>query len=156
LLGLVFGILWPSVERSVAGGKLARFSLGGMPPAAGLVFLDIDNGLSLSKASEKAGVLFAEGVVLSLKQVGLGACDLGGQGSESAFGAELTPFGALGGVDAFTAKEGATFGRAGRIGVVLFDQAKALSGGANRPPGGGLDLGAACGLRGTAVSRLTD
>jgi hypothetical protein len=130
-------------------------ALGGYrvdPKQRGNFFLDINNGLSLSKASEKAGVLFAEGVVLSLKRVGLGARELGGQGNKSAFGAELAPFGDLGGVDAFTAKEGATLGRASLIGVVLFEKAKALSGGANRPPGGGLDLGAACGLRDTAVS----
>jgi hypothetical protein len=72
------------------------------------LFLDIDNGLSLSKAGLKAGILFAESVNLSLQWVGLRTRELGGKSSEGAFGAELAPLGDLGGVDALTAKEGAT------------------------------------------------
>jgi hypothetical protein len=85
--------------------------------------LDINDGFRLSETGLETSVLFAEKVNLSLKWVGLGTADLGSKGGESAFGAELAPLGDLGGVDTLAAKEGAALGRAGLVGVVLFDQA---------------------------------
>ena len=55
--GLISGIQPSIVGERSASGKPERFSPGGMPPAGGLVFLNLDNGLSLSQLGLQAGVL---------------------------------------------------------------------------------------------------
>jgi hypothetical protein len=120
----------------------------------GNFFLDVDDRLSLSETSLEMGILLAKDVNLSQKRVGLWTRELGGESGEGAFGAKLTPLGDLGGVDALATQESTTLRRAGGVGIVLLDQTKALGGRADGTSGGGLYLGTACDLRGSAILGL--